>query len=86
MTRILKIFLITVISVFVGTPATLASDHNGDEAINPKELIFEHLGDGYGWEAPFQHHIRIPLPVIVKASDGFHIFRSSKVARVGEHP
>ena len=23
-----------------------------------KEIIFEHLGDGYGWEVPFSHHKR----------------------------
>lgn len=48
--------------------------------INPKELIFDHLGDGYGWEVPFNHHKRIPLPVIVYGTDGFHIFSSAKLA------
>ena len=44
-----------------------------------KETIFEHLGDGYGWEVPFNHHKRIPLPIIVWGSDGLHVFMSSKV-------
>ena len=47
------------------------------KAINPKELIFDHLLDGYGWEVPFNHHKRIPLPVIAFASDGLHCFSSS---------
>lgn len=50
-----------------------------ESAINPKEIIFEHLGDGYGWEVPFNHHIRIPLPVIVWGTDGLHIFSSSRL-------
>lgn len=82
MLRIFKILLISIISVFASSNYALASadKHGEDEVINPKEIIFEHLGDGYGWEAPFNHHVRIPLPIIVKASDGFHIFMSSKVA------
>ncbi|MDE6206826.1 MAG: F0F1 ATP synthase subunit A [Muribaculaceae bacterium] len=46
-------------------------------AINPKKIIFEHLLDGYGWEVPFDHHHRIPLPVIAYASDGLHCFSSA---------
>ena len=51
-----------------------------DEKVNPKEIIFEHLGDGYGWEVPFDHHHRIPLPCILIGKDGFHCFMSSKVS------
>ncbi|MDE6331638.1 MAG: hypothetical protein K2L80_03460, partial [Muribaculaceae bacterium] len=47
--------------------------------LDPKDIIFEHLGDGYGWEVPFDHHHRIPLPVIVWASDGLHVFSSGRV-------
>ncbi len=45
--------------------------------LDTKNIIFEHLLDGYGWEVPFDHHHRIPLPVIAYASDGFHCFSSS---------
>ncbi len=49
----------------------MASDGHGEgEGMDVKEIIFEHLGDGYGWEVPFAHVYRIPLPVIVKAEDG----------------
>ncbi len=51
-----------------------------EKKLDPKEIIFEHLGDGYGWEVPFNHHKRIPLPVIVFGKDGLHIFSSSRVA------
>ena len=51
-----------------------------EKKLDPKEIIFEHLGDGYGWEVPFNHHKRIPLPVIVFGKDGLHIFSSSRVS------
>lgn len=61
--------------------AEVKADAKQEESgkINPKEIIFEHLGDGYGWEVPFNHHVRMPLPVIVFGSDGLHIFSSSRV-------
>lgn len=65
---------------------TVRKDATEEEhSLKPKDLIFEHLGDGYGWEAPFNHHVRIPLPIIVKGTDGFHIFMSSKVAHGEEY-
>lgn len=57
----------------------LAEAMEDGEKINPKEIIFEHLGDGYGWEVPFNHHLRMPLPVIVWASDGLHTFSSARI-------
>lgn len=51
----------------------------GEEKLDIKETIFEHLGDGYGWEVPFNHHKRIPLPIIVWGKDGLHVFSSSRV-------
>ena len=54
-------------------------DEAHDEKPDLKEIIFEHLGDGYGWEVPFNHHKRIPLPIIVWGKDGLHVFSSSRV-------
>lgn len=53
--------------------------HGSENAINPKEIIFEHLGDGYGWEVPFDHHHRIPLPVIVWCDGRLHCFSSARI-------
>ena len=51
--------------------------------VDVKETIFHHLGDGYGWEVPFAHVYRIPLPIIIKAEDGKWIcFSSSKLTEV----
>ena len=63
-----RLFLIFTAIIAIAVPRTSAAGHGeGDDAgrIDPKEIIFEHLGDGYGWEVPFDHHHRIPLPVIV---------------------
>lgn len=78
-----KLFLI--LSLLVATVAWIPTASAGESAegegkIDPKEIIFEHLGDGYGWEVPFNHHKRIPLPIIVWGSDGLHCFLSSRVA------
>lgn len=62
--------------------ATTDSDAGGDSALpfDTKEIIFEHLGDAYGWEVPFNHHHRIPLPCILHSSyTGWHVFSSSRV-------
>ena len=72
---ILMMFVIAAVM-----PVRISASASGDEGkVNPKEIIFEHLGDGYGWEVPFNHHKRIPLPVIVWGSDGLHVFSSSRV-------
>lgn len=56
--------------------------HSGAEetAVDPQEIIFEHLCDAYGWEVPFNHSRRIPLPIIVRAQDGsWHAFMSNRL-------
>lgn len=61
-----------------------AEKANHDEKeVDVKEVIFHHLGDGYGWEVPFSHVYRIPLPIIVRAEDGsWHSFSSAKLTEV----
>ena len=59
-----------------------ASHHSDGQLheVNPQEIIFEHLGDAYGWEVPFSHSSRIPLPIIVRAQDGsWHAFMSDRL-------
>jgi F-type H+-transporting ATPase subunit a len=82
MKPIVKLLLIALMLVAAPLCAS-AAEHSDDQAastLNPKETIFEHLGDAYGWEVPFNHHVRIPLPVIVKGTDGLHVFSSARVA------
>lgn len=52
-----------------------------EAAIDTKGIIFEHLGDAYGWEVPFSHELRMPLPVIVRDYQGrWHCFSSARLA------
>ena len=65
-----------------------SAEHSPEEGlpkVDPKEIIFEHLGDAYGWEVPFAHHRRIHLPIIVLGTDGLHVFSSSRVAHGEEY-
>ncbi len=62
-----------------GTACAAETADSTSEGINPKEIMFEHLLDGYGWEVPFDHHHRIPLPVILYCDDGWHCFSSSHI-------
>ncbi len=79
-----SIFTVILMLVMLFSPAVMSASSavaEGEESgkIDPKEIIFEHLGDGYGWEVPFNHHKRIPLPVILIGKDGFHCFLSSRI-------
>ena len=48
------------------------------KAFNPKETIFEHLGDEYGWN--IVGRVTLPLPVIVRGIDGsWHVFSSMRL-------
>lgn len=64
-------------------PADSTEQKSG--AVDAQGIIFEHLGDRYGWEVPFNHHKSIPLPVIVWGSDGIHVFSSSRVEHGKEY-
>jgi len=53
------------------------------EAFNPGTFILDHIGDSYGWHIVTidNHHIAIPLPIIVFSKhSGLNIFSSSRVA------
>lgn len=79
MTRI-KLIIITLL-LAIASPLTRAGEgtDSASKKIDPKEIIFEHLGDRYGWEVPFDHHHSIPLPIIVVGTDGLHCFSSARV-------
>lgn len=73
---------LVLVAILFHSFAVNAEESKGAEeekSLDPKEIIFEHLGDGYGWEVPFNHHKRIPLPVILIGKDGVHCFLSSKI-------
>lgn len=70
-------------SLMILFPAeAFASENNNEEGIDLKEIIFHHLGDGYGWEVPFMHDAKIPLPVIVRGQSGdWYCFSSAHLTK-----
>jgi F-type H+-transporting ATPase subunit a len=60
-----------------------AEREGGEESarFEPKKVIFEHLGDEYGWNV---EHAHIPLPVIVRGEGGgWHLFSSARLLNGG---
>lgn len=83
MKKVLTI-LSLMLALLIAPQVAMAQEHaeggEHEEGVNPKELIFEHLGDAYGWEAPFSHNYRIPLPIIIRDHEGaWHVFSSHNV-------
>lgn len=77
------LYIIAVLAVALGFSTPGYASAGNDEEVDVKEIIFHHLGDGYGWEVPFSHVYRIPLPVIVRAEDGqWFCFSSSRLTEV----
>lgn len=76
--------ILTILTLCLLSPVKSYSSGSEDgSGVNVKEIMFHHLGDGYGWEVPFSHVSRIPLPVIVRAEDGRWIsFSSSRLTRL----
>jgi len=69
-------------------PLSASAADSGEEGatLDVKGIMFEHLGDAYGWEIPFSHTERIPLPVIVRAEDhSWHCFSSSDLTETVAH-
>ena len=51
------------------------------QEIDVYEIVFGHIEDAYEWHITDigDASIRIPLPVIVKSSSGWHIFSSARL-------
>lgn len=73
--------------MIISSPVLASEPAAGEEcSFDPKEAIFEHLLDSYGWELPFSHEHRIPLPIIVRDYKGdWKIFSSQRVAHGAEY-
>lgn len=78
--RLMKYILLTVF-LFAMVPV-FAADEEGEEHFNPQDVIFEHLGDEYGWSiGSFQ----LPLPIIVRDKSGeWYCFSSDRLENGGE--
>lgn len=81
-----KLSILFLIISILSVPFRAQASEKEEGKIDVKENIFHHLGDGYGWEVPFSHTYRIPLPVIVRAEDGkWFCFSSSKLTEITKH-
>ena len=79
MKKVLSILLTLMMALSVAPFAAQASDHSSGVE-DPKGIIFEHLGDTYGWAAPFSHSTYITLPIIGRDCNGdWHVFSSARV-------
>lgn len=79
MKKVLAI-LMTFSMILTISPIKVNAEEHSSGEVDPKTVIFEHLGDTYGWAAPFSHHHYIPLPIIVRDYEGsWHVFSSARV-------
>lgn len=79
MKKVLTILLSLTMLLAVSPFKAMASDHSS-EGVDPKGVIFHHLGDQYGWAVPFSHHHNIPLPMILIDEEwGVHVFSSARL-------
>lgn len=77
--------LALLLSMLFLVPQSVYASEKEDEGVDVKEVMFHHLGDAYGWEVPFSHVYRIPLPVIVRSEDGkWFCFSSSRLNKIEE--
>ena len=67
--------ILTMLLIVAVMPQAASASGDSSEDFDPKEVIFHHLGDGYGWEVPFSHTHRIPLP-----EGSLHLFSSSRIS------
>ena len=84
----LSLLAVFVMAFAMMLPSSAQAAEGGEKEapLDVKGIMFEHLGDAYGWEVPFSHTNRIPLPVIVRAEDGsWHCFSSGDLTQHVEH-
>ncbi len=79
-----RIILILLLAVFSIQAIAKSGDDSG-ESFNAGELILHHIMDDYGWhlvtttdEQGNEHHVTIPLPVILYTNNGLVTFLSSE--------
>ncbi|MFV0392155.1 MAG: F0F1 ATP synthase subunit A [Paludibacteraceae bacterium] len=68
-------------------PLYAAEQSEEKKSFDIKEMIFSHVLDAYEWHlfTVGDKHVSIPLPVIVKGDDGWHVFSSSRLSHGHEY-
>lgn len=91
--------LVVLLAMTVCPAKASSADGMGEEPLNVKEVILDHIGDAYEWHVATvgDKHLSVPLPVIVYSHEtGWHMFASShlqhgeeyegfRIAQEGEH-
>lgn len=91
MKQIIKRHIILLFFMICSLPAWNANHPSyvgNEEKLDVKEIIFDHICDSYEWHITSygNHHISIPLPVILYSQEsGWHIFLSSRLAHGQEY-
>ena len=81
--KILKYILLSGLLLWATAVSAAGTEEADGEPFNPKEVIFEHLGDAYSWHV---FHWNIPVPVIVRdEAGGWHAFSSARLQHGGEY-
>ena len=76
-------YIVLCLIFFFYVSNLFASETEKTEKFDTKAIIFEHVQDAYEWHIITigEHHISIPLPVIVKSAErGWFVFSSAKLA------
>ncbi len=80
MRKIHSIIIATCLFVLFSLVQVSSARAQEHEKVDVKEIVFEHLGDSYSWHILTwgEHHVAIPLPVIVRSNAGeWNVFLSS---------
>jgi len=75
-----KIILFLLLAFVANKTVYGSESKHENEPLNVREFILEHVSDSYEWHITKigEHHISIPLPVIVYSqTTGWHVFMSS---------
>ena len=91
--RLLTIIFVWVSLTFAASAATtspadsIAAQGTRSGEVDVAHMLFGHLGDSYGWHITdwSGKHVSIPLPCIVKSSNGWLVFMSSKIEHGHEY-
>lgn len=69
-------YILTIIVLLLSLGRVDASENGEEAAFNPQQVIFEHLGDEYGWKI---WDLEIPLPVIIADQGKLYLFSSHRL-------
>ena len=89
MKKVKYIVILTLLAVVTwGCPMGAHAENAAETPdVDVNELVFGHINDAYWWHIVTigDMHLSIPLPVIVKGEDGWHVFSSKHLEENGEY-